>query len=382
MPDELFDLKVGYTSFRNPIALAPMGGMTDSKFANQYAAEAGLVILGGYNLDSMTQKAASQMVARGREEFISENPMTIIEKEIRSIKNGNTVAVNVRSTTVEPLLEAAAIIKDNGAIIELDAHCRQQEMIDIGAGQALVYNIPRLTEWIRKIKDTGVVLSVKIRGNVVESTALARAIESAGADILHLDAMKEGAGADLKLIKEIRDSTRMFLICNNSVTDADTAKEMFARGADMVSVARGILDDSGLISRLVANISATQKDIGWYNAPKHVCRGEGDLRGLAFCCLPVKSCPVHSNIKKLGLTAQQFADIKMDFAKGTILEYGDSTCFGSLVWCCKISKPCFLRDGVLETLGLSDTEYMRLKKELGDYIIEQASKSSHGPKNG
>jgi TIM-barrel protein len=382
VPDELFDLKVGYTSFRNPIALAPMGGMTDSKFANQYAAEAGLVILGGYNLDSMTQKAASQMVARGREEFISENPMTIIEKEIRSIKNGNIVAVNVRSTTVEPLLEAAAIIKDNGAIIELDAHCRQQEMIDIGAGQALVYNIPRLTEWIRKIKDTGVVLSVKIRGNVVESTALARAIESAGADILHLDAMKEGAGADLKFIKEIRDSTRMFLICNNSVTDADTAKKMFARGADMVSVARGILDDSGLISRLVANISATQKDIGWYNAPKHVCRGEGDLRGLAFCCLPVKSCPVHSNIKKLGLTAQQFADIKMDFAKGTILEYGDSTCFGSLVWCCKISKPCFLRDGVLETLGLSDTEYMRLKKELGDYIIEQASKSSHGPKNG
>ena len=382
MPDELFDLKVGYTSFRNPIALAPMGGMTDSKFANQYAAEAGLVILGGYNLDSMTQKAASQMVARGREEFISENPMTIIEKEIRSIKNGNTVAVNVRSTTVEPLLEAAAIIKDNGAIIELDAHCRQQEMIDIGAGQALVYDIPRLTEWIRKIKDKGVVLSVKIRGNVVESTALARAIESAGADILHLDAMKEGAGADLKLIKDIRDSTRMFLVCNNSVTDADTAKEMFARGADMVSVARGILNDSGLISRLVTDISATQKDIGWYNAPKHVCRGEGDLRGLAFCCLPVKSCPVHSNIKKLGFTAQQFADIKMDFAKGTMLEYGDSTCFGSLVWCCKISKPCFLRDGVLETLGLSDTEYMRLKKELGEYIIGQASKSSHGPKNG
>ncbi|WP_292465390.1 methanogenesis marker 9 domain-containing protein [Methanolobus sp.] len=382
MPDELFDLKVGYTYFKNPIALAPMGGMTDSKFANQYAAEAGLVILGGYNLDSLTQKAASQMVARGREEFISENPMTLIEKEIRSIKNGNTVAVNVRSATIEPLVEAAAIIKDNGAIIELDAHCRQQEMIDIGAGQALVYDIPRLTEWIRRIKDTGAVLSVKIRGNVVESTALARAIESAGADILHLDAMKEGAGADLNLIKEIRDSTRMFLICNNSVTDADTAKEMFARGADMVSVARGILDDSGLISRLVADISATQKDIGWYNAPKHVCRGEGDLRGLAFCCLPVKSCPVHSNIKKLGITAQQFADIKMDFAKGTMLEYGDSTCFGSLVWCCKISKPCFLRDGVLETLGLSDTEYMRLKKELGDYIIEQASKSSHGPKNG
>ncbi len=382
MPDELFDLKVGYISFRNPIALAPMGGMTDSEFANQYAADAGLVILGGYNLDARTQEAASQMASRGREEFISENPLGLIENEIRSLKTGSAVAVNVRSTTIEPLLEAAAIIRDKGAILELDAHCRQKEITDIGAGQALLKDVPGLCEWIRMIKGTGVVLSVKIRGNVVGDTALARSIESAGADILHVDAMKQGAGADLKLIKEIRDSTRMFLICNNSVTNIDNAKEMFARGADMVSVARAVLDEPELISNLVRDISSIQRDMGWYNAPKHVCRGEGDLRGLAFCCLPVKSCPVHSNIKKLGLTPQQFADIKMDFAKGTMLEYGDSTCFGSLVWCCKISKPCFLRDGVLETLGLSDAEYMRLKKGLGDYILEQAGKSASGPKNG
>lgn len=382
MPDELFDLKVGYVSFRNPIALAPMGGMTDSEFANQYAADAGLVILGGYNLDARTREAASQMAARGREEFISEDPLGLIENEVGSIKTGSAVAVNVRSTTIEPLLEAAAIIRDKGAILELDAHCRQKEITDIGAGQALLKDVPGLCEWIRMIKDTGVVLSVKIRGNVVGDTALARSIENAGADILHVDAMKQGAGADLKLIKEIRDSTRMFLICNNSVTNIDNAKEMFARGADMVSVARAVLDEPELISNLVRDISSIQRDMGWYNAPKHVCRGEGDLRGLAFCCLPVKSCPVHSNIKKLGLTPQQFADIKMDFAKGTMLEYGDSTCFGSLVWCCKISKPCFLRDGVLETLGLSDAEYMRLKKGLGDYILEQAGKSASGPKNG
>jgi TIM-barrel protein len=382
VPDELFDLKVGYISFRNPIALAPMGGMTDSEFANQYAADAGLVTLGGYNLDARTQEAGSRMAARGREEFISEDPLGLIENEIRSLKTGSAVAVNVRSTTIEPLLEAAAIIRDRDAILELDAHCRQKEMTDIGAGQALLQDVPGLCEWIRMIKGTGVVLSVKIRGNVVEDTALARSIENAGADILHVDAMKQGSGADLKLIKEIRDSTRMFLICNNSVTSLDNAKEMFARGADVVSVARAVLEDPELISNLVRDISSIQRDMGWYNAPKHVCRGEGDLRGLAFCCLPVKSCPVHSNIKKLGLTPQQFADIKMDFAKGTMLEYGDSTCFGSLVWCCKISKPCFLRDGVLETLGLSDAEYMRLKKGLGDYILEQAGKSTHGSKNG
>ena len=374
MSDDLFDIKVGDISFRNPIALAPMGGITDSSFVNEKAIDAGLVILGGYNLDAATQKAASDIVARGREEFESEEPLKLIESEIKAVNEGPVVGINVRSTTVEPLIEAAKLVKDAGAILEIDAHCRQKEMTDISTGQALLTDMQKLCDWIGQVKKTGVVLSVKVRVNVVDDIELAQQIEKAGADILHLDAMKEGAGADLKLVKNIRDSTGMFLICNNSVTDIKIATDMFSRGAEMVSVARGVLDDPALIPHLVQSISTLQEDMGWYNAPKHVCRGEGDLRGLAFCCLPVKPCPVHNVISKLGYSAQEFADIKMEFAKGTMLEYGDSTCFGSLVWCCKISKPCYLRDGVLETLGVSDAEYMRLKKELADYILANAKK--------
>ncbi|SFM61856.1 methanogenesis marker 9 domain-containing protein [Methanolobus profundi] len=380
MSDDLFNIKVGDISFRNPIALAPMGGVTDSSFANEKAKDAGLVILGGYNLDEATQKAASEIVARGREEFESEEPLKLIENEINAVNPGPVVAVNVRSTTVEPLVEAAKVAKEAGAILEIDAHCRQKEMTDIGTGQALLADLPKLCDWIGQIKETGVTLSVKVRANVVDDIELVQQLENAGADILHLDAMKEGAGADLKLIKDIRDSTRMFIICNNSVTDIDAAKDMFSRGAEMVSVARGVLENDGLITNLVNMISAQQEDVGWYNAPKHVCRGEGDLRGLAFCCMPVKPCPVHNVIDKLGYNAQEFADTKMEFAKGTMLEYGDSTCFGSLVWCCKISKPCYLRDGVLETLGVSDSEYMNLKKELADHILDHAKKPVNAKK--
>ncbi|MBP1909918.1 methanogenesis marker 9 domain-containing protein [Methanolobus bombayensis] len=374
MSDNLFDINVGNFSFRNPIALAPMGGITNSTFANERANDAGLVILGGYNLDSATQKAAAEMVTRGRKEFETHEPFKIIENEIKAVNKGPVIGINVRSSKIAPLIKTAELVKNAGAILELDAHCRQQEITDVGAGQALLSDLPKLSEWISRIKETGVVLSVKVRANVVDDIELVQVIEAAGADILHLDAMKEGSGADLKLIKEVRDSTRMFLICNNSVTDVETAKNMFSRGAEMVSVARAVMDEPEIISQLVNRISMQQEDMGWYNAPKHVCRGEGDLRGLAFCCLPVKPCPVHNVIGKLGYSAQEFADIKNEFAKGTMLEYGDSTCFGSLVWCCKISKPCFLRDGVLETLGLSDSEYMRLKKELADYIIDQAKK--------
>lgn len=370
MSDDLFDIKIDNLSFKNPIALAPMGGITDSQFVNEFAKDAGIVILGGYNLDAATNLAASEMAKRGRKEFISDEPLKLIENELRSVKTESAVAINVRSSTLEPLIEAARMAKNANAIIEIDAHCRQPEMTKIGVGKALLRNLSKLQETIRKVKATGAIVSVKVRANVVDDIKMAKAIEDAGADILHVDAMKKGSGADMETIRKIRDATRLLLIGNNSVTDFDTAKEMFTRGADMVSVGRGVMEDPSLISSLVKEVTLLQQEIGWYNSPKHVCRGEGDLRGLAFCCLPVKPCPVHSNIKKIGLSAKEFADIKMEFAKGTPLEYGDSTCFGSLVWCCKITKMCPLRDGVLETIGLSDAEYMKLKRQLADHILD------------
>ncbi|MDY0129337.1 MAG: methanogenesis marker 9 domain-containing protein [Methanosarcina vacuolata] len=371
MSDCLLDLHIGYVRFKNPIALAPMAGTVDSAFANQYASNAGLVILGAFNLDKASIAVASALVARGRKEFISDEPMELIKKEIRAVTSGSAVAVNVRSTTLEPLIEAAKIVKEEGAILELNAHCRQPEMLEAGLGEALLHDIPRLSAWIKAIKETGVVLSVKVRANVVNDIELARIIDKAGADIIHVDAEMEGFGADLDAILNYRDATRLFLIGNNSVKDFEAAKEMFTRGADMVSAARGVLENSGLIQELVENVTSYQQSIGWYNAPKHVC-SEGDFRGLAFCCLPVKPCPVHEKFQKLGYTAEEFARTKFDFAKGTMLEYGEDTCFGSLVWCCKITKPCWIRDGVLHTIGLSGTEYMKLKKQLANYVLDHA----------
>jgi len=371
MSDCLFDLRIGYVSFKNPIALAPMAGIVDSAFANQYAGNAGLVVLGAFNLDKASIDVASKLVARGRKEFISDEPMELIKREIRAVTSGSAVAVNVRSTTLEPLIEAAKIIKEEGAILELNAHCRQPEMLEAGIGEALLHDLPRLSAWIRAIKETGVVLSIKVRANVVNDIELARLIDKSGADIIHVDAVLEGFGVDLDAILNYRDATRLFLIGNNSITDFEAAKDMFSRGADMVSIARGVMENPELINELRENVNSYQKSIGWYNAPKHVC-SEGDFRALAFCCLPVKPCPVHEKIRKLGYTAEEFARTKFEFAKGTMLEFGADTCFGSLVWCCKISKPCWIRDGALHTIGLSGSEYMKLKEQLAKHVLDHA----------
>lgn len=372
MTQELFDLNTGYIHFKNPVAIAPMAGITDSSFVNSYGKSGALVIMGGYNLDEKTNAAACELIERGRKEFVSHEPIEYITKELNAVDFDGKVGINLRSSELKPLLDVAEIIRDAGALMELDAHCRQPEMKEAGVGEALMEDLPRLADWIRQIKETGVVLSVKIRANVVDDIQLAKAIESAGADIIHVDAMKEGAGADLEAIRRVRDATRIFLIGNNSVQSFDDAKEMFSRGADMVSVGRQAMDSPQLIDSLVDAVSEFQEITGWYNAPKHICRGQGDLRGMTFCCLPVKPCAVHNKAKQLGFSPREFANLKMEFVKGTPLEYGDSTCFGSLAWCCKITKPCFMRDGVLDLIDLSPQEYMKLKKQMADYILDHA----------
>ncbi|MCZ7393130.1 MAG: methanogenesis marker 9 domain-containing protein [Candidatus Methanoperedens sp.] len=370
--ESLFDIRIGYASPRNPIALASMAGITDSKFASRFR-NAGLVILGGYNLDKQTNDAAGKEIARGRSEFVSDEPMEFLKNELEAaIAIGTTIAVNVRAATLPPYVDAAHLAKKFGGILEINAHCRQPEMTELGAGEALLKDAKRLCDYIKEIKKTGVVLSVKTRANVVNDVELARAIEKAGADIIHIDAMHP-EGMDIGVIRRVRNSTGLFIIGNNLVVDFESAKEMFSHGADMVSVARAALATPDIINRLVLEVSSFQSMTGWYNAPKHICGG-GDLRALAFCCLPVKPCALHGALKQAGISAEEFMKLKTDFARKTPIEYGEGTCFGSMTWCCKITKPCFLRDGALVASGLSDVEYMRIKKRLSEYIMKHRKK--------
>jgi len=365
-----FDLKIGYLTPKNPIALAPMAGITDSKFAAQFTDHVGMVVLGGYNLDELTNEAAQREVQRGRREFITDSPMEFLESELQAITGevtGTAVMVNVRAVDIEAYADAARLAKKYGVGIEINAHCRQPEIMELGAGESLLGHLDTLREIIETVRSTGAVVSVKTRANVVDDLEVAKVIEQAGAHIIHIDAMG-GRGADVNVIRKIRNNTSLFIIGNNSIVDFSSAKSMFSRGADMVSAARAVINEPNTLRSLVDQVTSEQMMTGWYNSPKHICGG-GDLRALTFCCLPVKPCAVHNALKQIGMTAEEFTRLKLDFVEGTPLEYGDSTCFGSMAWCCKISKPCFLRDGVLEVVGVSDVEFMQIKKRMSEEIL-------------
>ena len=87
--------------------------------------------------------------------------------------------------------------------------------------------------------------------------------------------------------------------------------------------------------------------------------------------MPVKECPLIPTLSRIGMPREDYIAMKTGAVKGTPLEDGKQTCFGSLSWCCKTSSPCMFRDMTIKQMGLSKKEYMRLKRELSDTIMSR-----------
>ncbi|MDK2781376.1 MAG: hypothetical protein PWR13_404 [Archaeoglobi archaeon] len=352
--------------FKTPVAISSIAGVTDASFGNLLSDYVGAVFLGGFSIDERTIFASRKIASRGRKEFLFEDPIERIAEELEKVR-GYVPAVNARASEKSSLLELAEICSQKNAILEINAHCRQKEIVEAGSGEALLKRAEILEEWIREIKKMDVIVSLKIRSGVVDEVALARKMEKAGLDILHVDAMGE-RGADLNAIRRIRNSTELFIIGNNSIRSFPDAKEMLARGADMVSLARAVLENPSVLREIHEGIEGQLSEMGWYNAPKHLCRG-GDLRALAFCCPPFGECSLRRALKEVGISEERYILLKRSFAQLKGIEDDDITCFGNIVWCCKITKPCLRRDEALRRKEMSPRDYMEMKRELSEFLL-------------
>lgn len=231
--------------------LAPMAGITDGNFCKKMASYGfDMVTIGGYNIDEATIAAGHSIIQRGRPEFDikKENILPTIGEQARIIKDSwnGIVSVNLRSTSPEPIIEISKLPEID--VVEINAHCRQPEITDIGCGQALLYDLDKLYEFTKSVvKDSESKVSVKIRANIenVDDIEASKIIEDAGAHYLHVDAMKPGYNhADYDIIRSIKENTEIFLIGNNSIRDLKSAKQMFSAGADGISMARITLKEN------------------------------------------------------------------------------------------------------------------------------------------
>ena len=200
-----------------------MAGITNAEFAIKlipYGFDT--VTIGGYNTDNESIDACEKIIARGRKEFNypKEEIYEVIENEVNTIKDSFdvTVSANLRGTTPDPLIEISKI--PNLDIIEINCHCRQEELVAVGCGQSMLLRSD-LEDYIKEVvKKSESKVSMKMRANVegVDNLEIAKLAEECGVDYLHIDAMKKGVrDADFDLIKQIAANTNIFIIGNNSI---------------------------------------------------------------------------------------------------------------------------------------------------------------------
>lgn len=235
-----------------------MAGITNAEFLNKvipYGFD--VVTLGGYSLDEKTIEASRKIIERGRKEFHFELDEIIphIEKEVNLIKKAYPdvrVSANVRSTTAEPIIEASKI--NDLDIIEINCHCRQEEITAIGCGQEMLKR-PDLSDYISQIVDNSKTeVSVKIRGNIpdIDTLEVAKVIEDAGATYLHLDAMNPNVfDADWELLENVCSNTNIKVIGNNSIDSAEKIRKMYQCGVYGFSIARAVI--SGTLNFNISN---------------------------------------------------------------------------------------------------------------------------------
>lgn len=228
-----------------------MAGVTDGKFCVGMIKHGfDLLTLGGYNVEDGSITAGLEIIKRGRKEFHIEKKdiLNHIKNEAKYIAdNGNNkvkVSVNLRAKTPDPVIQISKIPQVD--VVEINAHCRQPELVKSGFGQALLMYPDQLLDLTCDVvNNCSKKVSVKIRANVpdVNYIKVAKAVNDAGADYLHVDAMKPGYDqADYDVIKLLKNHTDIFIIGNNSVKDLVSARKMLSSGAEGISIARAAIN--------------------------------------------------------------------------------------------------------------------------------------------
>lgn len=237
--------------FAPRLAIASLSGRSDAAWAGNAEELVGAAFLGGISLDQPTRNAAREMVDRDREEFLPDDPLAFLDRELTKLDNSPLrPAFNVRATTPAPVAEAAAICRAHDAIVEVNAHCRQREMCSAGAGETLLTEPDRLCQQVSTAAAEGADVSVKVRTELtgVDLPEVARRVIRAGADAIHVDAM-DSEPMVAEVVTAVDGAGGGFVIANNGVRGYTTAREYLAYGADAVSVARPS-DDPRVLDRI------------------------------------------------------------------------------------------------------------------------------------
>ncbi len=245
-----------------PIAQSAISGIADAQFCQKLLDYgAGMVTLGGFSIDKINIQASKKIKERGRKEFIfpqeNENLENWIKQNLilRRKNSKQKIAANVRLVELDELSRTWLSVLDRTVdYIELNAHCRQKEILEQGGGQNIIQNLNSLEQLINSIQTVinPNKLGIKIRGLSIKNIEnLTNLLESNQISYIHVDAMVPGVDkSDLNLITKLVSSTSIPIIGNNSVKCIENVLEILELGAVAASLARPLIDSPEIMLEL------------------------------------------------------------------------------------------------------------------------------------
>jgi len=244
------------TRLKGKLFLSSMMGKCDGKFCASRAKGCAMVQLGAFVLLKEHENRSTYWPEPERVKLTTfmKEQFDICRAESAKFVGASNVPVisaNVFPCTDEDVAtSAAAFIEAGGDIYELNAHGGIGGDRERGTGKMLFIpeHTPKLMRWAKMLVDAGGAVIIKARrGAIPDYTEHVKQLEQIGVHAFHINVRDEEEGKqDLKLLENIRKATGMFLFASGYVNDADSARALFAAGADCVGIAEAAMSDPNI----------------------------------------------------------------------------------------------------------------------------------------
>lgn len=226
---------VGNINIKNAILLAPMEDVTDLSFR------------------LICKKLGADMVYT---EFVnSEGLVRSSERTHAKLKisdDERPVGIQIYGGNIESMIGGAKIAEaENPELIDINAGCWVKDVVNCGAGSALLKDPPYLQKLVKEIVEAvSIPVTVKTRlgwdENNIQILDVAKRIEDAGAKTITIHCRTRSMGnrgeVDWSWIPKVKSVVNIPVVLNGNVLTAQDVKTAFDdTGADGIMIARGAI---------------------------------------------------------------------------------------------------------------------------------------------
>lgn len=226
---------VGKINIEKAILLAPMEDVTDLAFR------------------LVCKKLGADVVYT---EFVnSEGLIRSSEKTHAKLKISDSerpIGIQIYGGNIEAMVGGAKIAEaENSDIIDINAGCWVKDVVNCGAGSALLKDPPYMQKLVKQVVESvSIPVTVKTRlgwdSNSIQILDIAKRIEDAGAKAITVHCRTRNMGnrgeVDWSWIPKVKNVVKIPVVLNGNVlTPYDVKKAFNDTGADAVMIARGAI---------------------------------------------------------------------------------------------------------------------------------------------